>query len=1449
MRAALRAATQEQTVRNKNLWVFYTEDSFSGNAKWLFDYIQAERPDITAYWMCASHRLRDHIRSLGYKAYMYLSDEARELGLEAGMLVVDDYVFFEERFGYLTGITVLNLWHGVGCKNVGKAVKDGLTHEDTMRRFLQFRRLFGEGMCFLATSPLMERHFEEQLLVRPDQIIRGGYPCNAGSPLKPSFDHSLIDKALPTPATKAVLYAPTNRDEGMAGFMDRALPDVGRLVQTLEEQDLLLVIKPHPLMSADSSYQAFMKSHKGERRLLFWDNTCDIYEVLDRFYAAIVDHGSFFYDLLARGMRRFVRYFFDLDDNAQQSALALDVRSMTCGTECADFEGLLSCLADLSPVPEDEATRLNDLFWAHGTVGDRKALVEAALSFEPDLTRPQSTLFSYDIFDTLISRTTLQQLGVFCYVKDKMETSGIRFPRHLVSEYELVRRHCEWDERDALELDEKRSSDEISLEGIFRRMKDIYRLSDEQVGLLQQWELEGELRALAPIEENVSEVQMLLNAHADVLLICDTYLPRTFVKRLLEKVDPRFAELPLYLSSDLGVRKTDGRLFMHVFHDIDFSYDSWVHKGDDEPTDSYKAFMLGIRNMWYRGGIEPSEYDLEFVEEVRSYDSYQVGRVLSRMAQDTAMRSDVERFAACYAPPLILPFAFWLASEAEQLGLDDLYLLASDGLILKDAVDIVVRECGLDVRTHLLLDSPLLWSLAAQADGVTDAFFSATGTLAQAQTLDAILAASQLDEGHFCEIVPELAHLCKQRALSPEDNRAVREALSRNATYRKHITKAGHALKSLVLDYLRQEIGPQGTCAFVQLIDRADLQESLTALLHDADLATQTTFLHAQSAQSDSASCVKRSYAAHNVHELLFVELLLQNTFEGRVSGYARTSDGRIEATLSDEDRLGDVTRALETYLPPVAVELAHIDYLDQDSALRDLFTFALDHMLKHAKDPLYLAGVAPLKEAGVAGNKAVDFAPEWTLQEVGQRMKGKMKLTGNRDMSLARSNIAYKAMFLGFQGMKAVGEFLELERNETAGEKALRLWRQSRQLYIQPAVERHNFGKVYPKAYLAEAKRKPLDRRKVIFLDVHEEKMPDAFELIWKMLERDYDFKLSYLTLDDNHTSERFRDLELHQRRLAIIKELADAAYIFLSDANDLVSCLPLREGTRVCQTWHACGAFKKWGMSTANLTFGRDRQGLLEHPYYKNLDLVTVSSPEVEWAYREAMVLEDTPEVVKPLGVSRTDVFFDPVFNEEARARIEAAVPAAAGKKLLLYAPTYRGSINHAEGPNKFDLPAMKAALGDEWVLLIKHHPFVHEREPIPDAVATFAFDVSDDLAIEDLLAVSDACITDYSSVVFEFCLHDRPMIFYPYDLGDYLNRRGFYYDYSEMTPGPIFFETAGIIDYLVHLDERFDVQAIRDFRQRFMRSCDGHATERILQEIFGDELSRHRKDTGAK
>ena len=373
--------------------------------------------------------------------------------------------------------------------------------------------------------------------------------------------------------------------------------------------------------------------------------------------------------------------------------------------------------------------------------------------------------------------------------------------------------------------------------------------------------------------------------------------------------------------------------------------------------------------------------------------------------------------------------------------------------------------------------------------------------------------------------------------------------------------------------------------------------------------------------------------------------------------------------------------------------------------------------------------------------------------------------------------------------------------------------------------IRKHYRYKVYfPKVYSSYC-TEPVQENKVLFLEMRFTKLSNSFELIYKALEEsgEYDLKCSYVQFNF------IRGHEFTQRVNEMLKELATAKYVFVDDASLILSSIPLRKETVAINLWHACGAFKKFGRSTAELKFGSSAATLDKYPNYGNLTHVTVSSPEVIWAYEEAMHLPKG--IVKATGVSRTDQFYDKEFVESRKQKLYEIMPEAKGKKVILYAPTFRGHVATASSPDRIDFERFCRELGNEYVIVCKHHPFVKNPPIIPEELQHFARDLTKYLSIEDLLCCADICISDYSSLVFEYSLFEKPMIFYAYDYDNYCDWRGFYYDYSEFTPGPVVQTEDELLDSIKNIDTQFDKQKVIDFKEKFMGSCDGHATERII------------------
>ncbi|MFL5673705.1 MAG: CDP-glycerol glycerophosphotransferase family protein, partial [Chloroflexota bacterium] len=200
-----------------------------------------------------------------------------------------------------------------------------------------------------------------------------------------------------------------------------------------------------------------------------------------------------------------------------------------------------------------------------------------------------------------------------------------------------------------------------------------------------------------------------------------------------------------------------------------------------------------------------------------------------------------------------------------------------------------------------------------------------------------------------------------------------------------------------------------------------------------------------------------------------------------------------------------------------------------------------------------------------------------------------------------------------------------------------------------------------------------------------------------------------------------------------------------------------PHRRTTTVVQVWHAAGALKRFGLDTATPLAEPERTFL--HRYY---DAVVVGG---DWTRRPYAAALRTPlERVVALGSPRTDAFVDAGATEAARARVLAAHPELVGRRVVLYAPTFRGRGIDKHAAPGLDAVRLRAALPPEFALVLKTHPNLD-----PATTPTEGFDVVADPTgdVNDLLPATDILVTDYSSSVIEFALLRRPIVLLVPDL----------------------------------------------------------------------------------
>lgn len=368
-------------------------------------------------------------------------------------------------------------------------------------------------------------------------------------------------------------------------------------------------------------------------------------------------------------------------------------------------------------------------------------------------------------------------------------------------------------------------------------------------------------------------------------------------------------------------------------------------------------------------------------------------------------------------------------------------------------------------------------------------------------------------------------------------------------------------------------------------------------------------------------------------------------------------------------------------------------------------------------------------------------------------------------------------------------------------------------------------FFLIWPAMFNFYAK-KPINEKLMLFVfNKNYTSLPDNMIGIYNFLkERGYDCRIMQ---SPSSSLKRFLF------GITFQKYYAQSKCVFLTDNFDPLYAHQPRKGTKVIQLWHACGAFKKWGFSTLDLAWGGTRKDFLRFPMHNTYTDVFVSSEAVIPCYAEAFNCSERK--IKAFGTPRTDVYFDSEFVSAQRDELLKAFPEIGDRKIILYAPTFRGnSPDLAYNEDPLDYGKLKEAFGDEYALVLKLHPFTARKFGLTDEekekYGDFVFNGSNSVKIETALCAADILIADYSSLIFEYSLLNKPMLFYAYDLEQYEHDRSFYFEYKSFVPGKIVINNDEIIDAIKNGDFRAD--RIPAFREKFMGACDGECVKRIAE-----------------
>lgn len=263
--------------------------------------------------------------------------------------------------------------------------------------------------------------------------------------------------------------------------------------------------------------------------------------------------------------------------------------------------------------------------------------------------------------------------------------------------------------------------------------------------------------------------------------------------------------------------------------------------------------------------------------------------------------------------------------------------------------------------------------------------------------------------------------------------------------------------------------------------------------------------------------------------------------------------------------------------------------------------------------------------------------------------------------------------------------------------------------------------------------------------------------------------------------------------------------------------------------QLWHGVG-YKK--IMYDDRVFGdlhktSTRVKFFFFPFLKPAyDMVISTSKETQRQFRGAFRLP--PEKVPITGYPRNDIFF------------AEKNPSKKTQSKILYAPTHRraGIGMHIKEilPNPGEFEQLNEFVKRRNALLyFRLHYFDAQYLPSLEKYSNILMSEDDD--IQEVLLATDILITDYSSIYFDYLLLDRPVIFTPFDLDDYVkNDREFHFRYEEVTPGPIAKNWPEVMRCIEeemnhpgqHRKERENIRGL------FYQDVDGNSSKRVVEAI---------------
>lgn len=250
-------------------------------------------------------------------------------------------------------------------------------------------------------------------------------------------------------------------------------------------------------------------------------------------------------------------------------------------------------------------------------------------------------------------------------------------------------------------------------------------------------------------------------------------------------------------------------------------------------------------------------------------------------------------------------------------------------------------------------------------------------------------------------------------------------------------------------------------------------------------------------------------------------------------------------------------------------------------------------------------------------------------------------------------------------------------------------------------------------------------------------------------------------------------------------------------------------------------------------------------KHINLKNKSFKTKNKEKIDYFFiqgrKEKKILSDALEIdeskIFNTGLPRNDELVNINTNKVIECKYKLHIPK--DRKVILYAPTFREFYKDNKFNSimkcPFDFLKLQKALGNEYIFLVTAHYEIANLLNIPKN-SEFVINAFDYPYINDLMIASDILISDYSSIIFDYSILEKPIFCYGFDYDIYIKNRSMYQDINNLFSHRVIKTQDDLIKKIKDLDYKQECQFTKKIKEEYIANCGG-SVAKVAKTIFGN------------